>query len=337
MYSESDIDAAVTAGAISAQAAGALRAFVASTRAAPTADEEPFRLLTGFNDIFVAIAALLLLAAVGRLAGIAGLAGSGLAVAALSWGLAEFFTRRRRMALPSIVLLLTFAAGVAAAVAGAAGPALRGAPSGFVWTAAIAGGVTAGAVYLHWRRFRVPVTVAIGAVAAGAAILALAAGAVPGVRQHPMPLLFVLGALIFALALGWDASDRARTTRRSDVAFWLHLAAAPLLVHPLFAMLGLMQGGASLGGAASVIGIYAVLTVVALLIDRRALLVSALIYVLYAMVTVLRTVGGVDAVLALAGLAIGALLVLLSAFWHAARRLVVAALPAALAARLPPV
>jgi hypothetical protein len=28
----------------------------------------------------------------------------------------------------------------------------------------------------------------------------------------------------------WDSSDRARLTRRSDVAFWLHLLAAPMIV-----------------------------------------------------------------------------------------------------------
>ena len=37
---------------------------------------------------------------------------SALAVAVTSWGLAEYFTRQRRMALPSIVLLLAFVGGV---------------------------------------------------------------------------------------------------------------------------------------------------------------------------------------------------------------------------------
>ena len=35
-------------------------------------------------------------------------------VAVASWGLAEFFTRRRRMALPSLMLLFAFVGGVAA-------------------------------------------------------------------------------------------------------------------------------------------------------------------------------------------------------------------------------
>ena len=51
MYSESDIDAAVEAGALSAQAAASLRAHVAAMRTVPAVDEESFRLLTGFNGL----------------------------------------------------------------------------------------------------------------------------------------------------------------------------------------------------------------------------------------------------------------------------------------------
>ena len=51
MYSESDIEAAITSGALTPQAAAALRASVAASREAPAVDEESFRLLTGFNDI----------------------------------------------------------------------------------------------------------------------------------------------------------------------------------------------------------------------------------------------------------------------------------------------
>jgi hypothetical protein len=114
MYSEADLQSAVTAGAISREAAEALRAHAAGMRSAPVADEEHFRLITGFNDIFVTIAAVLLLAACAGIgaAGAPGMAGA--LVAGAAWGLAEFFTRQRRMALPSIVLLLAFVGGVAA-------------------------------------------------------------------------------------------------------------------------------------------------------------------------------------------------------------------------------
>ncbi|MFX8024200.1 hypothetical protein ABTK62_20355, partial [Acinetobacter baumannii] len=61
MISQEELDDAVIAGAISAEAALALRRHVASRRGASEADEEHFRLLTGFNDIFVVIAGLLVL------------------------------------------------------------------------------------------------------------------------------------------------------------------------------------------------------------------------------------------------------------------------------------
>ena len=57
MYSQNELDEAVAAGAISAESATALRAHIERQQMSPTVDEEQFRLLTGFNDIFVAIAA----------------------------------------------------------------------------------------------------------------------------------------------------------------------------------------------------------------------------------------------------------------------------------------
>ena len=65
MYSQNDLDDAVAAGALSAESAAALRNFIEVQRAQPAVDEEQFRLLTGFNDIFVSIAAAILLFAVG--------------------------------------------------------------------------------------------------------------------------------------------------------------------------------------------------------------------------------------------------------------------------------
>ena len=67
MYSEGEIEAAVNAGAIDRESANALRDHVANTRAMQREDQEHFRLITSFNDIFVSIAAILLLVAAGSL------------------------------------------------------------------------------------------------------------------------------------------------------------------------------------------------------------------------------------------------------------------------------
>ena len=65
MYSESDLEAAVAPGVLTPAQAMSFRNFVAAGQHSPAVDEEHFRLLTGFNDIFVAIAAAILLVAVG--------------------------------------------------------------------------------------------------------------------------------------------------------------------------------------------------------------------------------------------------------------------------------
>ena len=355
MYSQQDIDEAVTAGAITSDAAAALRNFVDGTAALPAVDEEHFRLLTGFNDIFVTIAAAILLFAVGWIGqaigqalhwtvDIAGPSPLGAAlVAATAWGLALFFTARRRMALPSILLLLAFVGGVFAAAAFTlvtlVGPdRLTNNDAGNAALAAVAAAVAAGAAWLHWRRFQVPITVAAGAAAVAGIIAALvvaAVGQIEALRSIMLAVTLLLGIGMFLLAMRWDASDPARVTGRSDVAFWLHLLAAPMIVHPVFALMGLTDGSASIGEGLVVVALYVVLGLVALAIDRRALLVSALAYVLYAMSELFRQAGAVGLNVALTALVIGSALLLLSAYWHQARRLVVGRLPGGLTAKLP--
>jgi len=348
MYSESDIDGAVTSGAISLQAAAALRNHIAAGRETPAVDEESFRLLTGFNDIFVSIAAFAVLLGVGWLGQSIAYAMGGIAVAAASWGLAEYFTRRRRMALPSILLLIGFIAGVAGALLGIV-TANSAALEAFVRDhmgnhpepvigviGAIIAGLTAGAAWLHWRRFMVPITVAAGAVAVVGVVMALVIGFIPAAREGLFWLVLLAGIAMFAFAMQWDMSDRERRTRRSDVAFWLHLAAAPMIAHALFNLLGVFQGAIGIGMATVVIALYLVFGFVALAVDRRALLVSSLIYVLYALSSLFETAGAVELAWAFTALIIGSALLTLSAFWHPMRRLVVGTL-GDVANRLPPV
>ena len=335
MYSEGDIDGAVTAGALSPEAAQSFRAFVAASHAAPAVDEEQFRLLTGFNDIFVTIAIGLLLIAVGQIGERIATGLGGALVALVSWALAEYFTARRRMALPSIVLLLTFVGGVAGTVSMLVLPGIGLGGRGQALSAAAIALASAVAAYVHWRRFMVPITVAAGAAAVVATIVALAVAAVPSLVGLAWPVLLVCGIVVFAVAMRWDMSDRERRTRRSDVAFWLHLVAAPMIAHPVFHMLGVFDGVIGVGTAIVVILLYLAFGFIALAIDRRALLVSGLAYVIYAMAALIRTAGAVELGWAFTGLVIGAALLSLSAFWHPMRVRVVALL-GGLADRLPP-
>ena len=146
-------------------------------------------------------------------------------------------------------------------------------------------------------------------------------------RNVMLVLTLLLGVGVFLFAMRWDSSDQARVTRRTDVAFWLHLLAAPMIVHPVFTLLGLNDGNATIGEGLVVILLYVVLAIAALAIDRRALLVSALAYVLYALTELFKQIGAVELSVALTALIIGSALLLLSAFWHQARRMVVERLP----------
>jgi len=357
MYSQQELDEAVASGAIDAGAAASLRNFIDQRRDSSAIDEENFRLVTSFNDIFVSIASAILLFSVGWIGQSIG-AAIGLtidprgpsplapaAVAATAWGLALFFTARRRMALPSILLLLAFVGGVFATAAFALIIAVgeqslndNNALSAIL--AAAAAAIAAAAAWLHWKRFQVPITVAVGAAAVAGLVVALVASSLGDLGPDAMKTIvlvavLLLGVAMFLFAMHWDKSDQSRLTRRSDVAFWLHLLAAPMIVHPVFTLLGLNDGNATIGEGLIVILLYVVLAVIALAIDRRALLVSALAYVLYALSELFKQVGAVELSVALTALIIGSALLLLSAFWHQARRLVVTRLPGELGAKLP--
>jgi hypothetical protein len=345
MYSESEIDAAIRAGTLTPDDARKFRTALAAQKGAPAVDEEYVRLLTGFNDIFVSIALVLVLTAVGALTLPTGV--PGLWVAAASWGLAEYFTARRRMALPSVLLLLTYCAGIASSLAwfigihaglwGAFALALGAAQPVVMGALLIGPAVMGAAAWAHWRRFHVPITVAAGAGGVVLFGLSLVISLFPGLRADWPLLLLLAGLGVLGLGLKWDMSDPARQTRRADVAFWLHLLAAPLIVHPLFHMLGLLdQTAPGLARAGGAIGVYLALAVLALAVDRRALLVSGLAYLLSALGAVLKVSGLADQDLSITGLIAGGSLLVLSVAWHRARALVVAPLPRAIKALLPP-
>lgn len=327
MYTDEDLDSAAAAGAISPEAVAAFRAHIAAQRRTTAVDEENFRLVSSFNDIFVVIASLLLLAAVSWIgASLAPWAGA-FATCVTAWVLAEFFVRKRHMALPAIVLLVAFVGGGYLALFMLLGGGTAG--------AAFASAVAALAAWVHWRRFQVPITVAAGVAAVVVGVVSALLASVPAAKDWLSLLVFVAGAATFACALRWDASDAQRQTRRSDVAFWLHLLAAPLLVHPVFTAVGLFSGDASVAQTLVIAALYLGIAFVSLAIDRRALMVSALGYVLYAFTVLLKQAGFVSLAFAATAFVIGTALLVLSAFWHRSRQLVVQRLPAGVQARLP--
>ena len=344
MISDDGLRLAVERGLLTPDQVAGLRELEqerASAGAEPQ-DPEAFRFITGFADVFVTIGIALFLGAVAWF--VQRLDSETLTaavVAGLAWALAEFFTRRRRMALPSIVLLVVWTAAVFVTLATILGGLIEGAnaePADVAGPlAAAALGAAAGAAAHFWR-FRVPITVAAGyAALAGAALGSLAAIAPEFVEQARNFLLLVCGLGAFALAMRFDLADRQRTTRRTDMAFWLHLLAAPLIVHPLvLVVFGPEQAREGVAPAVGLLALFAFLAVVALLVDRRALLVSGLAYAGWALSNLLRGSGIQDETVPATLLVLGALVLLLSAGWRPIRAAVLSRSPAALANRLPP-
>ena len=239
------LEAAVSAGVIDRATAARLEPYLLNGGAAAAdtvdPDDEKLRLVTGFNDIFVTIGLLLFLGALGYLLAHMGTGVSALAVAAAAFALAEFFTRRKRLALPSIVLLVIFVGAVFTAVL----DITSGGGFAALWRndetpvqLVLAGAAAALAALLHWTRFHVPITVAAGVAALSAILLGLCELAAPDLlTSYPVAIFLSLGIAIFVLAMWFNSSDLKRQTRRTDIAFWLHLLAAPMIVHSILVSL----------------------------------------------------------------------------------------------------
>ncbi len=328
MYTDNDLERAVERRIFTASSVEAFRASVAEANSTQAVDEENFKLVASFNDIFVVIACALLLLSAAWVANSIHPAASMAVVAFLSWGLAEFFVLKRKMALPAIVLLMSFVGAVFAFVV-----FLLGYPSEFIFMLAAA--VSSVGAWLHWRRFKVPITIAAGTASVIVFVIATLLSVLPSLKEYILYFIFLGGLISFYTAMKWDSADITRVTEKSDVAFWLHLVSAPLIVHPIFSGLGILDGDHRLTSAAVILGLYLLLSVISVVIDRRAFMVSSLVYVLYALTGLLKTYGLAGDSFAFVGVFIGFSLLLLSGFWHTVREKLIRCLPDAIQTKVP--
>lgn len=351
MYEDADLDAGVKAGLLTDDNATALRNLAATRRGEPLADAERFGSIDGLSDVMTALAVLLTLGCGGVL--IMTTLGMGFAFVPviLVLGCAEMFTRSRRMTLTSFVLFAMFVVFwacfcLAAAFVLAGEPiAITGSslePQARLVTAA---GLSAGCG-LFWWRFGLPIAYA-GAVVAGINVLIhmlrIVFPAVPASLVGA--ILLGLGVFLFLLAMWWDISDVRRETRRSDIAFWLHVAAGFQVANGCYRLIvgvgGLPQGwdrlyafgiaGFNAVSALAVLAVSLLFCAVALAVDRRSLLMSSLPFVVPAIAHLLG--GGAAWVVGL--MIVGLALLFLSARWTALRRRVLERLPLSVRAQLP--
>jgi len=340
MIRDEHIDTAVAQGLLTARQAAQLRALAAGEAVTPDPlaphedpDDERFRLIGGFNDVFVTTGILLLVSALFGLTSTLGF-GVGFAIIALAaaWGLSEVFARRLRLALPAITLSIMFAVAggtVAYMLAGGASLAAGlGDPeqSALRWTLFGVGSALAAAIH-RWR-FDVPIDTALLAAGLVCAVVGGFAMIDPAwTEQHRSILFALLGGGVFVAATYIDATDTARLTRRSDIAFWLHLLAAPMLVQAVTSLLFGSTGDFNSAQAIGVLVLFGVFGLIALILDRRALLVSGLSYAGVAIGYLLSESLNKDASISLTLLGLAALVLLLSVQWRSLRRAVLALFP----------
>ena len=352
-----DLRAAVAAGVVSEAQAARLTTLAemrAGYRGAMAADDEPFELFRGFNEVFVALGVALLGLGVW---GVIGIAAAGVTVpaataAAVAWLLAEYFTRRRRMVLPSLLLAAGFVAAVTAgAAATAIGVFLNATPPGELaarmargdGVALYGGGVAlaaAAGALLFYLRFRLPFAMFLLGLSLFAATLTATGGLHPerlaldggagfgalvdlGAGGTVGWVTFLFGLAAFAVAMSYDMRDPHRLSRVSACGFWLHVIAAPAVVNTA-AFTFWTQGGA-LGAAMTLLTI-AVLALVALVIDRRSFLIASVAYLGLLLGSLFEGIGGAFS-RAAALLALGLFLTSLGAFWTQARGALMSALP----------
>ena len=347
MLTRNDLDEAVRSGIITTAQAESLLELPAKrheVRRDLSIRDERFVFMRSFNEFFIALGVVLL--GVGLTT-----AGSGETSFAVTmswafpimvWGLAEYLTAIKRYTLPSIVLAVLFTFAVVM---------LAGRYTYLLPTHETEG-VELLPYFLHGESLMVCLALLFASIAFYVrfrlpfSLLLIVGSSIPLIvmfmdKAIGLPdkgvlnvVLLVVGLVVFAAGLRFDMSDRERLTRRADCAFWLMLAAAPLIVHPVVSLLSafnLVDIEVNLLTLAAV----AVFALIALIVDRRAFLVSSLIYLGASVISGIGAIAGEGNALWATLVVIGGAVILLGVGWQRARAFVMQPLPQSFTSHFP--
>lgn len=299
-----------------------------------TDNEERIKPVGTLNEIFVTFGAALLLGAISGLAGmfLKNTIATTLATVATCWLVALYFHDRKRFRLPVIYACIKAAFviffGTTIAMNEMGYYTIHNPQDLWVqlppWIAAI-GVLIAGAA-----RFRIPFLMLPIAIAF-TVIVTIAARA--GAQDTPYKLLLgACGLSTLVVAIWFDLKDPHRVKRWSDFAFWSYVVGSPLFVHSLF--LSVLTSGdkdwiMSGGVWVSVLALTVLVSFVGLLLNRRALILSTLIYVGFVIFRLLTgmALGGPATILLVSVLLIGLYVTALGSRWTQVRAHIMRKLP----------
>jgi len=321
-----DIRAAVSAGILSEDQAVSLNRIADERegyRQSRSIDDEPFELFKGFNEVFIVVGLVILFAgwnAITLFTSHGPNIVSSLILLAATIGLTSYFTKKRRMVAPSILLSL-----FVGAAGGMIGTSL--APNAIEVT--VSAGICCLILAAYWYYFRIPFSLFLIGLSAFLFVAGLVTKDFGSDRslEHLFIMtsdsqlsLLTLGMGLIALifALRFDLSDPHRVTRRSANGFWLHVLAAPTIVNAI---------GLSLFNSAGPIAMLLLvlflilISLFAIIVDRRSFLMSGIGY----MIAIISYVadGGYGLIILLVGIG----LVFLGATWEKLRCKLLNAIP----------
>lgn len=285
-----DIRAGVAAGIIDEAQAARLLALAherQGKRDLLPADEEPFELFRGFSEIFISVGLIMLITGIiGASVLTSSMLFSGLLGVAMCYVFARYFTIKRRMVLPSIVLTVGFGMALSpiflligeAVFVDANGPAIP----------VILGAMMIASYAVWYRLFKIPFTMFMVGLAAAGIVLAISAVFTDSASWWDFQNTFdlrngsglafgtlLLGFGLLIAGLWFDMRDPHRIGRSSASAFWLHLLAAPALVNTVGMTFMKMDNAA---GFILLAITMLIVTLLALIIDRRSFLTAGLTY-----------------------------------------------------------
>lgn len=305
MLTEHQLEQAVTQGIISQEQRQALLAL--GQKKSHGGDEEQLRFVRGFGDIFIALGIVLVAISFN----FTGIDGYYYAIPVLAFVItAEWLVRVRKLALPGIAILLCIIYFVNAFFS------LSGQEKSFSNLGLIT--ATSLAFYL---RYKMPFSL----LPATASIIALLVYQI-GIDILNQPyLLSMMGLCVFIIAMVFDSRDTQRQNYLSDSAFWLHLIAAPLIAHGVMIVIVLAEPGSlvAIYRNPMIIGFFVLFFLIALFVDRRALLISSTAYAIYAITQLAKgQFADMQSMIAFVFMAFGVFVVLFGTYWYWARKLI---------------
>lgn len=272
-----------------------------------TLQEEPLKFIRSFGDVFIALGIGILAYAISML----GLSQYEYLIPVAGFILiAEWLVRVRKLALPGMVILISILFFVYRTIN-------IDSEQSTIWTFVLIV-ATSLAFYI---RYKMPFSL----LPLAGALIAIAIVMI-GAQVLSNPIIFsALGLAVFSVAMVFDSQDTKRQTHLSDSAFWLHLLASPLIVHG--AMLSMLLGDHSWLQAIDkeiIIVIFFIgFLLLALLLDRRAMLISTQIYMIYALTQLVEgQFNNSQNLMIYSLMALGLVIIFFGTFWYKSRRFI---------------